>query len=113
VTAGDNLAAKATVTNLLDQLGFDTVDAGQLKEGWRISARDTSGGRDGLSSGDGGTASPTNCQPAPKGLPFPKEKEALSCWRSRSDESPEKISTSLHGSHVRRVAVHRCSDWQQ
>ena len=33
--AGDDSAAKATVTKLLDQFGFDTVDAGPLKEGWR------------------------------------------------------------------------------
>jgi 8-hydroxy-5-deazaflavin:NADPH oxidoreductase len=40
----DGLAAdaKATVRNLLDQFGFDTVDAGPLKEGWRIQ-RDTPG----------------------------------------------------------------------
>jgi predicted dinucleotide-binding enzyme len=42
VIAGDDLAAKATVTHLLDQFGFDTVDAGPLKEGWRIQ-RDTPG----------------------------------------------------------------------
>ncbi len=42
VIAGDDAAAKATVTNLLDQFGFDTVDAGPLKEGWRIQ-RDTPG----------------------------------------------------------------------
>ena len=35
-------AAKATVTRLLDQFGFDMVDAGPLKEGWRIQ-RDTPG----------------------------------------------------------------------
>src|SRR5258708_11410210 len=40
--AGDDPAAKATVTELLDQLGFDTVEAGPLKEGWRIQ-RDTPG----------------------------------------------------------------------
>ncbi len=40
--AGDDPAAKATVTELLDQFGFDTVDAGPLKEGWRIQ-RDTPG----------------------------------------------------------------------
>ena len=40
--AGDDLPAKVTVTNLLDQFGFDTVDAGPLKEGWRIQ-RDTPG----------------------------------------------------------------------
>ena len=34
--AGDDEDAKATVTHLLDQFGFDTVDAGPLKEGWRI-----------------------------------------------------------------------------
>ena len=42
VIAGDDAAAKATVTALLDQFGFDTVDAGQLAEGWRIQ-RDTPG----------------------------------------------------------------------
>jgi len=42
VIAGDDPAAKATVTTLLDQFGFDTVDAGPLKEGWRIQ-RDTPG----------------------------------------------------------------------
>jgi len=36
VIAGDDSGAKATVTRLLDQFGFDTVDAGPLKEGWRI-----------------------------------------------------------------------------
>jgi predicted dinucleotide-binding enzyme len=42
VIAGDDLDAKATVKDLLDQFGFDTVDAGALKEGWRIQ-RDTPG----------------------------------------------------------------------
>jgi 8-hydroxy-5-deazaflavin:NADPH oxidoreductase len=40
--AGDDPKAKATVSGLLDQFGFDTVDAGPLKEGWRIQ-RDTPG----------------------------------------------------------------------
>jgi predicted dinucleotide-binding enzyme len=42
VIAGDDKEAKATVTALLDAFGFDTVDAGALKEGWRIQ-RDTPG----------------------------------------------------------------------
>jgi 8-hydroxy-5-deazaflavin:NADPH oxidoreductase len=42
VITGDDAGAKATVTRLLDQFGFDTVDAGPLKEGWRIQ-RDTPG----------------------------------------------------------------------
>jgi predicted dinucleotide-binding enzyme len=42
VIAGDDPAAKKTVTHLLDQFGFDAVDAGPLKEGWRIQ-RDTPG----------------------------------------------------------------------
>jgi 8-hydroxy-5-deazaflavin:NADPH oxidoreductase len=42
VIAGDDDGAKATVAHLLDQFGFDTVDAGPLKEGWRIQ-RDTPG----------------------------------------------------------------------
>ncbi len=40
--AGDDPASKATVTRLIDQFGFDTVDAGPLREGWRIQ-RDTPG----------------------------------------------------------------------
>jgi predicted dinucleotide-binding enzyme len=40
--AGDDEGAKATVTRLIDEFGFDTVDAGPLKEGWRIQ-RDTPG----------------------------------------------------------------------
>src|SRR4051812_38433885 len=42
VIAGNDTEAKATVTRMLDQFGFDTVDAGPLKEGWRIQ-RDTPG----------------------------------------------------------------------
>lgn len=42
VIAGDDRDAKATVARLLDRFGFDTVDAGPLKEGWRIQ-RDTPG----------------------------------------------------------------------
>jgi predicted dinucleotide-binding enzyme len=42
VIAGNDAQARATVTHLLDQFGFDTVDAGPLKEGWRIQ-RDTPG----------------------------------------------------------------------
>ena len=36
VIAGDDPGAKATVTRLLDEFGFDVVDAGPLNEGWRI-----------------------------------------------------------------------------
>lgn len=42
VIAGDDADAKATVARLIDQFGFDTVDAGPLAEGWRIQ-RDTPG----------------------------------------------------------------------
>src|ERR1017187_7286887 len=42
VIAGNDKDAKAGVARLLDQFGFDTVDAGPLKEGWRIQ-RDTPG----------------------------------------------------------------------
>jgi predicted dinucleotide-binding enzyme len=42
VIAGDDASAKATVAKILDAFGFDTVDAGLLKEGWRIQ-RDTPG----------------------------------------------------------------------
>ena len=40
--AGDDKAAKGQVARLIDQFGFDTVDAGDLAEGWRIQ-RDTPG----------------------------------------------------------------------
>jgi predicted dinucleotide-binding enzyme len=36
VIAGDDTNAKATVTKLLDQFGFDSVDAGPAKDSWRI-----------------------------------------------------------------------------
>ncbi len=38
--AGDGDTAKATVTALLDEIGYDTHDLGQLGEGWRTQ-RDT------------------------------------------------------------------------
>ncbi|WP_115720246.1 NADPH-dependent F420 reductase [Gallaecimonas mangrovi] len=34
--AGDDVAAKAQVVALLDEMGFDAVDAGPLAEGWRF-----------------------------------------------------------------------------
>jgi predicted dinucleotide-binding enzyme len=36
VIAGDDAKAKATVTELLNQFGFDTVDAGAAKDSWKI-----------------------------------------------------------------------------
>ena len=33
--AGDDAAAKAQVTEFLDTIGYDTLDAGPLSEGWR------------------------------------------------------------------------------
>lgn len=42
VIAGDDPSAKAIVSRLIDQFGFDVVDAGALREGWRIQ-RDTPG----------------------------------------------------------------------
>ena len=38
--AGDDEAAKKAVTGFLDDIGYDTVDAGPLAEGWRYQ-RDT------------------------------------------------------------------------
>ena len=40
--AGNDHAAKTTVSQLIDEFGFDTVDIGSLKESWRIQ-RDTPG----------------------------------------------------------------------
>ncbi|WBU38264.1 NADPH-dependent F420 reductase [Homoserinibacter sp. YIM 151385] len=42
VVAGDDEPAKAQVAALIEEFGFDTVDAGPLAEGWRIQ-RDTPG----------------------------------------------------------------------
>ncbi len=42
VIAGDDAGAKTVVRDLLDRFGFDVVDAGPLREGWRIQ-RDTPG----------------------------------------------------------------------
>jgi hypothetical protein len=42
VIAGDDAAAKQVVAHMIDEFGFDVVDAGPLKEGWRIQ-RDTPG----------------------------------------------------------------------
>ncbi|MGY2900019.1 putative dinucleotide-binding enzyme [Curtobacterium sp. PvP017] len=42
VVAGDDAEAKQVTTDLIDQFGFDVVDAGPLAEGWRIQ-RDTPG----------------------------------------------------------------------
>jgi predicted dinucleotide-binding enzyme len=39
---GDDSTAKGTVSKLIDEFGFDTVDGGALKESWRIQ-RDTPG----------------------------------------------------------------------
>jgi predicted dinucleotide-binding enzyme len=38
--AGDDETAKSTVRALLDSIGYDTLDLGQLSEGWRTQ-RDT------------------------------------------------------------------------
>ena len=53
--AGDDDAAKKTVTDLLDDLGYDALDAGDLSEGWRFQ-RDTAAY--GLYAGPGGLADP-------------------------------------------------------
>ncbi|MCM3504938.1 NAD(P)-binding domain-containing protein [Curtobacterium sp. ODYSSEY 48 V2] len=42
VVAGDDADAKRVVADLIDEFGFDVVDAGPLAEGWRIQ-RDTPG----------------------------------------------------------------------
>ena len=33
--SGDNASAKAKLINLIDEIGFDAVDAGRLAESWR------------------------------------------------------------------------------
>ncbi|MCD5355052.1 NADP oxidoreductase, partial [Kineosporia mesophila] len=36
VIAGDDAAAKQTVTGFFDSIGYDTLDAGPLAQGWRF-----------------------------------------------------------------------------
>ena len=56
--AGDDPAAKATVMGLVDALGFDPVDAGELADSWRqqpgtpvyTADRDAAGVVEGLAS---------------------------------------------------------------
>ncbi|MBE1490675.1 NADPH-dependent F420 reductase [Plantactinospora soyae] len=43
--AGDDPAAKARVTEFLDAIGYDTVDAGPLAEGWRFQPGTSAYGR--------------------------------------------------------------------
>jgi predicted dinucleotide-binding enzyme len=52
---GDDETAKKTVTELLDELGYDALDAGPLSEGWRYQ-RDTAAY--GLYAGPGGMGDP-------------------------------------------------------
>ena len=47
--AGDDAAAKATVTAFIDAIGFDAVDLGSLSEGWRTQ-RDTAAYVDNLTA---------------------------------------------------------------
>ena len=46
--AGDDASAKAVVIDLLDQLGFDAVDAGSLDESWRMQMGTPISGRSDL-----------------------------------------------------------------
>ncbi len=48
---GDDSTAKGTVSHLIDEFGFDTVDGGALKESWRIQP-DTPGYGPRRSAGD-------------------------------------------------------------
>jgi len=65
IIAGDDAGAKATVTAFLDAIGYDTLDAGPLAEGWRYQ-RDTPAygvpyfGPDGTA---GEAGSPTGVEP--------------------------------------------------
>ncbi|MCG2624109.1 NAD(P)-binding domain-containing protein [Arthrobacter sp. I2-34] len=61
--AGDDGGAKATVTKFMDRIGYDTVDAGALAEGWRFQ-RDTAAYVSPYASADGPYDDP---QPATTG----------------------------------------------
>ena len=48
--AGDDASAKAVVMELIDQLGFDAVDAGSLDDSWRMQQGEPVSGRSDLDS---------------------------------------------------------------
>lgn len=54
--AGDDSAAKATVTQFLDRIGYDAVDARRLAEGWRFQPDTPAYGT--VYSGPGGFSDP-------------------------------------------------------
>lgn len=59
--SGDDAEAKAVVTDLLDRIGYDTLDLGALSEGWRIQ-------RDTAAYGIQYSADPANWPGAPRGV---------------------------------------------
>src|SRR4051812_50124154 len=78
--AGDDAAAKAVVLRLVDELGFDGVDAGGLDEAWRqqpgapgyTADPDAEGGRRALAGGRrGGTPGGGGAAGRPRTLPPP------------------------------------------
>lgn len=71
--AGDDEAAKKTVADLLDSLGYDAYDVGPLAEGWRYQ-RDTPAYATLYDAGDGSTWPPT--QPRPVTADLLREKLA-------------------------------------
>ena len=64
--AGNDASAKATITKLLDEFGYDAVDVGPLKDSWRIQ-RDTPGYGPRLTAEELRRALAAAKRPAPKG----------------------------------------------
>jgi 8-hydroxy-5-deazaflavin:NADPH oxidoreductase len=79
--AGDDHAAKAVVTRLLDQLGFDAVDAGGLDESWRQQPGSPVYGTDLDAEGVRRALSQASS-------------ERTSQWRAAADSKPNKGATA-------------------
>ena len=82
--AGDNPAAKARVAALHDQIGYDTVDAGPLSEGWRFERAkpsyclplDTKALRDALASASRDGELPDGSWRTPRDIPISRSASA-------------------------------------
>ena len=77
--AGDDATARAQMANLLDELGYDAVDAGPLSEGWRFER-----------------AKPADCRP----LGAAELQDAVAA-ADREDEAPDGSWRTLRDVAVR------------
>ena len=89
--AGDDDAAKQTVTAFLDSIGYDALDAGPLAEGWRFQRDTPAYGTPYL--GDSGAAQLRRC-PGPVARSPPRRCAASPC---RGGALPRHVSAQMRG----------------